>query len=287
MLSYPSQLARDIWPTFPNVSILRGDLIHPVVSGNKLFKVDPIVRIAQQMNKRTLISVGGRFSNHLHALSFLAREQGFHSVGIVRGYAEQELTPTLLDCQQFGMKLHFVNNTDYQNRYEDSFWGPWLSRYPDSYRIDEGGWSKEAMEGSASWWNYIPTATDFVLVPIGSGSTFAGLMKSAPPQTNVVGVPAFLDTAGYRPLYQKFAQIGLDESRIQLWAESIQRGFGKLTKAQQQFKTEFEEETQISLDTVYNTKTLYTLNNRLLKNPELRKKNIVVIHTGGTQGNRS
>jgi 1-aminocyclopropane-1-carboxylate deaminase len=164
-------MARTIWPSFPNVSIIRGDLAHPIVSGNKLFKALPLVEQAKRCGSKTIISTGGRYSNHLHALSWLAREEDLRSVGLVRGYAGQTPTPTLIDCQRFGMSLHFIDHSTYNSRYSNEFWKPWLTRYQDSFRIDEGGWSDLAIEGTAKWWSYVPPTADMILVAIGSGTT--------------------------------------------------------------------------------------------------------------------
>ncbi len=275
------------WPAQPSISIIRGDLIHPIVSGNKLFKLLPHLRQAKLAAIETLISVGGRYSNHLHALAWAGQEFGFNTVGLVRGYPEQVLTPTLIDCMQWGMQIHFVNNKDYLDRYESAFWQPWQKMYPNSICLYEGGFSKESVEGSTHWWSSIPAQTTKVVCAVGSGSTLAGLALSAPVGTEVIGVPVFKDPLNYLDLKQKIASLEVSPESYSIWSGYAGRGFGKLSAAQAQFKDEFERDSGLLLDPVYTSKLFFAIQDRLQNDPKLSSENIAIIHSGGLQGNRS
>ena len=65
--------------------IVRADLIHPLASGNKFYKLAPTLEYAKQNKIKSLVSFGGAFSNHIHALALSAQAHGFSSVGIIRG----------------------------------------------------------------------------------------------------------------------------------------------------------------------------------------------------------
>ena len=281
-----SPLVNTDWPEFKNVTIIRGDLIHPVVSGNKLYKLQPILQQAHAAHTQTIISVGGRYSNHLHALAWAARESGLHSVGLVRGYPEQPLTPTLSDCQSWGMTFHFVSHSEYLNRYSDDFWNPWLRSYPSSMRVDEGGWGEMAIMGSSLWWDSIPDDVDLVVTAVGSGSTYAGLLLSKPSNVVVVGVPVFNDSDKYQDLMLKLRNVGIASDDIHLWTGYAGRGFGKLDLPQLTFKTVFERASAIQLDPVYTSKAFHALACQLQKHP-LKNQKIAILHTGGLQGNRT
>ena len=56
--------------------IARLDLIHPVVSGNKLFKLYYFIEEAIRENKNTIVTMGGAYSNHLVATAFYCKEAG-------------------------------------------------------------------------------------------------------------------------------------------------------------------------------------------------------------------
>ena len=68
-----------------DVFIKREDLIHPIISGNKWRKLKYNLLEAQKKGHDKILSFGGMYSNHLHALSFAARKFGFQSIGVVRG----------------------------------------------------------------------------------------------------------------------------------------------------------------------------------------------------------
>jgi 1-aminocyclopropane-1-carboxylate deaminase len=280
-------LTKTPWSGFPNVSIIRGDLLHPIVSGNKLFKLLPIVQKIMPLGYNTLLSVGGRYSNHLHAMAWVGKELGISTVGIVQGYREQEDTPTMADCRLWGMNIHYVDRLTFQQRNLDSFWTPWLDKYPNAYRVNEGGWSPEAVNGSRLWWEGIPEDTDIVVTPIGSGSTLAGLINSSSKSRSVIGVPVFNDPNDYVDLKSKLINTGVEESAIQLWKGYSRRGFGQMDDQLAHFQENFEQSVGVALDPVYTIKTFFALSDKLKNQPSLRSKKIAILHTGGLQGART
>lgn len=274
------------WYGFRNVSIVRGDLLHPVVSGNKLFKLMPIFEQLPPNADTTLISVGGRYSNHLHALAFVAHAHGLSSVGLVQGYPDQPLTPTLRDCQRWGMTFHWLNKDEYQQRYEPSFWQHWQTEYPHSQAILEGGWSAASIEGSQQWWAGIPADAEIVITAVGSGTTLAGLALSAPKHVKVIGVPVFKDPDGYDGLVRKLTEAGVSEDKYEIWRGYTGKKFGALSDSQKEFVDEFFQQTRIKLDPVYTAKVFHAVHSRLQEDKSLQSKRIAVLHTGGLQGNR-
>jgi len=52
-----------------SIYLKRDDLVHPVIEGNKWRKLKYNLEFSLQNGIRTIISVGGAFSNHLLALS--------------------------------------------------------------------------------------------------------------------------------------------------------------------------------------------------------------------------
>jgi 1-aminocyclopropane-1-carboxylate deaminase len=67
------------------VAVLRLDLLDPLISGNKWFKLKPHIEAAAAAGADGLISLGGAHSNHLHALAAAGRRFGFETVGLLRG----------------------------------------------------------------------------------------------------------------------------------------------------------------------------------------------------------
>ena len=108
-------------PGCQQARVLRLDLLDPVISGNKAYKLLGHIERAQALNVSRIVSFGGPFSTHLHALAAAGKTLGLESVGIVRGYENLPLTATLRDCQAFGMKLVFADKKQYARRYQAEY----------------------------------------------------------------------------------------------------------------------------------------------------------------------
>ena len=68
-----------------DVYIKREDLIHPFVSGNKFRKLKYNLAEAREQNCNTLLTFGGAFSNHIAAVAFAGKSEGFQTIGVIRG----------------------------------------------------------------------------------------------------------------------------------------------------------------------------------------------------------
>ena len=63
------------------LDMLRLDALHPEVSGNKWFKLKYLIQDALHTGKQTLLSFGGCYSNHLHAMAYAAKSYKLKSIG--------------------------------------------------------------------------------------------------------------------------------------------------------------------------------------------------------------
>ena len=127
-------------PHVEKIDMLRLDMLHPVISGNKWYKLKHNLNYVVEKKMNKVLSFGGAYSNHLLAAASAAKEYGLSSIGIVRGtYAEDELTPTLLGCLSFGMQLEFVSREDYAKNKDEEWLNELQGKYPDAYIIPEGG----------------------------------------------------------------------------------------------------------------------------------------------------
>ena len=94
--------------------IKRDDLLHPIISGNKWRKLKYSLDHALSLGSDTLISMGGTYSNHLHALAYAGKILGLKTKAFIRGEQPTTLTSTLIDIQNWGMELSFVSRSDYK-----------------------------------------------------------------------------------------------------------------------------------------------------------------------------
>src|SRR5687767_6091334 len=99
--------------------IKREDLNHPLVSGNKWWKLKYNLMEAAQKDFKTLLTYGGAYSNHIFATAAAAFELGFKSIGIIRGEEVLPLNPILAFARKHGMELHFVSREAYRAKSKD------------------------------------------------------------------------------------------------------------------------------------------------------------------------
>ena len=58
------------------VAVLRLDLIDPLISGNKWFKLAPYLQQAADLGLSGVMTLGGAHSNHLHAVAAAGARNG-------------------------------------------------------------------------------------------------------------------------------------------------------------------------------------------------------------------
>ncbi len=98
------------------VDLLRLDSLHPIVSGNKFYKLRFYIATAIENGVATVASFGGPYSNHIVALAYTAKEAGLKSIGYIRTNADEPLTPSLAEAKAYGMELVYLGRTDFQSK---------------------------------------------------------------------------------------------------------------------------------------------------------------------------
>jgi len=86
-----------------DVQLWRLDQIESGGCGNKLFKLAANLQRARADGYSRVLSFGGVFSNHIHALALHGAAQGFETIGVIRGEPEASSNPTLSDARRAGM----------------------------------------------------------------------------------------------------------------------------------------------------------------------------------------
>ena len=96
------------------VDTLRLDKVHPIVSGNKWYKLRYYIQNAIDIQSTTIASFGGPYSNHLVALAYSAKLVGLKSIGYVRSNVGEPITPSLQEAIEYGMQLVYLGRTHFQ-----------------------------------------------------------------------------------------------------------------------------------------------------------------------------
>jgi len=270
------------------IDMLRLDLVHPVVSGNKWYKLRLNMKHAVESGFKNIVTFGGGYSNHLIATAFTAKMFGLRSVGIVRG-KYPVLTPTLVACKEQGMELIFVSQEDYNNN-PDSYRGEWaeklVAHFDEIFIIPEGGANEWGRAGAGLIDRFVDHGYTQVAVSVGTGTTFIGLRNKIGLQQQLLGfVPMKQGT--YLNGYIKEHIVAGADANWQLFDAWHFGGFGKWDNELIRFMNDFYRINHIPLDIVYTSKMMYGVRQMLDRYFFTKEDRVLCIHTGGLQGNTS
>lgn len=273
-----------------HVSVLRLDRIHPQVSGNKWFKLKPALVEALERGC-PLLSFGGAWSNHIHALACAGYERGIETIGIIRGEPEYAANAMLTDAQRWGMRLHFVDRKTYRQRDNAAYQRELSVAHGGALVVPEGGSTPAAVRSVSEIWS-LPALrgqrVDLLLTAVGSGGTLAGLIAGRPAGTRVLGVPVL--NWGH-DLVMKIGVLltGAGYSDSGGWAllEAAHRGgYARLDAELAAMMEAAALRYELPLDPVYTAKLLLAFNRLLLTGQVAAGSHVVLVHTGGLQGVR-
>jgi len=262
------------------IDVLRLDQIDPIASGNKLFKLEGFLRRYAEGGYRALLSFGGPYSNHLHALSAVCQDCGIPVILMVRGYEHLPLTPTLADCRDFGAQIHFADKKTYARRY-DTLWQQALAEQYQALVIPEGGQGADGEIGCARIAS-LCYGYDEVWMASGSGTTALGIARTLaaaekPFNGELVAVNAVADQGERRLQWQEQMPANV---RWRLLNDAHCGGFAR-TSAELLALIAHWDACGLPLDPVYTAKVMLAL-----QRDRSAGKRVLMIHSGGLQGRR-
>lgn len=265
------------------VDVLRLDLLHPVISGNKWYKLKGNIRFAIDEGYESVLTFGGAYSNHLVATAAAAKMARLKSVGIVRGtYAETNLTPTLQDCKAYGMELGFLPREEYELKTNADFLTNLSNKFENPFIIPEGGANQQGRDGAASIADLILSGYSHICVSVGSGTTFIGLRNALSDSQTLLG---FVPMKGGAYMEKEVRQYIERNKSWRLFDDWHFGGFGKHPSVLIDFMNEFYRQHSIPLDVVYTGKMMAGVQALIQADFFSPDARILCIHTGGLQGN--
>lgn len=289
----PEQTITSSWANLHNVqiSIKRDDLLHPIISGNKWRKLKYALLEASENDVKHIISFGGGYSNHLHALGYCCWQLGIRFSAIVRGNYSQNLSPMLQDLLNWETDVQYVDRKTYQQRDEPQYLEILTTQYPEALLIPEGGSQQRALRGVAEIIQELTQQYDYILAPVASGGTLAGLIDGlAQPENNtssqILGI-AVLKGHGY--LEQLVGALLSDRHHQVDWKINHDYQFGGYAKCNNElskFCAEFEQQNHITIEPVYSGKLFYALYQLTINGHFPSGSRVLALHTGGLQGAR-
>ncbi|KGK41265.1 hypothetical protein LH51_15820 [Nitrincola sp. A-D6] len=271
-------------------SILHLDHTHPQISGNKWFKLQPALAEARCHPGRPILSFGGAFSNHIHALAYAGQQFGIATIGVIRGEATSASNPTLQDAQRWGMRLVFVSRQEYARRYDPAYISQLQQRLGDFQWVPEGGSSAAAVSACGDIWAALPVRTqpfDYLACAAGTGATAAGLIAARPASVKVLVMPALKISAveAEAMLQAHWAAAGLAKPEgYQVLPGDLP--YARLSPQLAALWWQLSACYGVDLDPVYTLRVFHQLMRMILQRQFAPGSHVALLHTGGMQGLR-
>jgi 1-aminocyclopropane-1-carboxylate deaminase len=266
--------------------LLRIDLIHPTIGGNKLFKLKYNLEEVKKQNKKTLITFGGAFSNHIAATAAAGKELGFKTIGIIRGEEYPELNPTLKFAVECGMQLKYISREAYRKKNTPEFLHSLDQQFENYYLIPEGGSNELGVLGCKEIIQHIHIHFDHICCACGTGATLSGIVLSLKKNQSAIGFQS-LKAKGYikKEVEKWLIHFGSSNTDWHIEEEYHFGGYAKTKNELIDFMDHFKKNNDIPLDNIYTGKMLFGIYDLVKKGFFKKGSTIVAIHTGGLQGN--
>lgn len=257
--------------------LLRDDLIHPLVSGNKWRKLKYIIHHLLDNRYKTLVTFGGAYSNHLVATAFAGRHFGLQTVGFVRGDEVRETNNYENICMENGMRLIHVSREEFRDK--SSLFERHFSNDPSAFFVSEGGDHPLALPSCAEILDELNTDYDYIILSMGTGTTMEGIVAEIEKRqkaTQVIGISSLKNNFDLDKKLSKYHQ-----RNYRIYHDYHRGKYAKSDQELIKFILQFYEDTGIQLDTVYTGKMMLALQDLILKGEIRQGSKVLAIHTGG------
>ena len=289
-----------------DLKVLRTDLVHPIISGNKAYKLKYNLDAAIQQQALGVLSFGGAWSNHLHALAYSCHLLQLSCVAVVRGEPELIAKSAMLqDLKMWGTQLHFINRQEYRLRNNPDWLKDLTAAYPGYFIVPEGGSSALANPGITELSHQLESECersdwqpDQLWCAVGTGGTLAGLVSGRTKEYRIIGVPVLKGGEFLiRDIDDRLLSdscCGVEKKNWQLLLDGHFGGYAKASPSLLQQMAQLSAEIEVYnpglsllLDPVYTGK-LFLRFWQSLQAGEFRtgEKRVLLLHTGGLQGRR-
>lgn len=263
------------------VQILRLDKVHPAISGNKWMKLQYWLQKAVTQSYSGILTAGGAWSNHVHAAAFACHQMQLGFKAIIKA-REHTQSPMLSDVQQWGGEIIYAHR---QQFYDEAHLQQ-LAGSCNYLYIPMGGDGPEGRQGVEDYFRQLQLpAIDYLFCSIGTGTSFCGIAAATDarhyfacnPGINDAALPILMDTLALQYPQRHFEMLG----------DASLKKFGQYPGFLPEKMQEWYDCWQLPTDIVYTAKMMWLLEKQVEMNHLKQGASILLIHTGGLQGNRS
>lgn len=284
------------------IFLKRDDMTGSELSGNKVRKLEFILYDAITRKSDTLISCGGKNSNHCRAVAALAARTGLNCELYLEGKPTKIPDGNILLDTLFKAQIKYVTEKQFDDIDEI------LHKRAD-YLLHQGKKPYVIPAGASNtlgMWGYVLAGielkkqldksginVDYIACAAGSGGTYAGLYIASlylKWPVKILGYAVCHDTEYFinkvGSLVENFVEenglnLDINPSDINIDDNYIGPGYAKIGKKEADFIKGMAANSGIILDPAYTGKAMLGLFDSIIKGKIKKKSNVVFVHTGG------
>ena len=266
-----------------SVSVLRLDAMHPVLSGNKWLKLEPwLKKISGDEQYTGLLTTGGPWSNFLHAAAFACHALGLSFTAVIKAKPGMN-TPVTNDIKAWGGHIIYEPKPQPNDNHG-------LQEMAAKHRqlfIPLGGEGDVGVKGVSDFFSAQNLqGFDAVICPVGTGTTLMGIAFSTMNFQKLVGINPGINANYYSEILQKI-QTNCPQKTVDIMNDVSLKRFGNYPDYLLQKMTDWYINYQLPTDIVYTAKMFAVFENLISQQYFTPGYKVLLIHTGGLQGNRS
>jgi D-cysteine desulfhydrase len=287
------------------IYIKRDDLTGVLVTGNKIRKLEYVLRDARDKGADTVVTCGGLQSNHVRATVVAARQLGLQAVAVLRGQKPEYFDGNTLFVALLGAQIQYVTDEEYDRIDEvyDALGRKLRLQGLNPYFIPEGAsnalgvWGYiEMMEELAAQQREMELRFDSIFVALGSGGTQSGLILGkylTKSPAKIIGINVYKSTRDFQTFIESLCSEAIKEYQLPVklnvpdiiyYNNYIGIGYAQSTDEELASYIKRAQEDGIILDPVYTGKAMRGMMDLLLTYPERFGDTILFMHTGGLFG---
>jgi 1-aminocyclopropane-1-carboxylate deaminase/D-cysteine desulfhydrase-like pyridoxal-dependent ACC family enzyme len=252
-----------------------------IFNGNKFIKNKYLLK-----NKKKLISMGSKYSNHCLSLAYYCKKMRTKFIYLLVSHDPNkekniEKYPNIKIAKKMGAKIIYINGVKihkkidyYKNMYSNYLWVP------------SGGHNQEALEECAKYAkNFIRKNMDlikklkWILVAVGTGTTLLGFLSAVIElklDVKLIGISVSRKKKNILESAYKFFN-KKELNRVQI-VDDYHGMYGKILRNDSQYQLKFFEESNLKIDPIYNIRAISYIYKKKLKDG-------LYVNTGGSSNN--
>ncbi len=289
----------------PKIFVKRDDFTGVGVTGNKVRKLDFLLADALAQKCDSVITCGGYQSNHARTTAVMCAKLGLTCHLVLRNGMSAATDGNLFLDRLVGAEIKYVTPEEYMRI--DEVMAEFASDLKEdghkAYVIPEGGSNAlgtlgylKAAEEIAAQVKAMKLRLHHIIVPVGSGGTYAGLLLGKflfdlPAQIHGVNVcddQAYFVNKIHQLLQSVESQFNmglkLGKRDIRIIDGYVGKGYGLSSQEELDTIKALARQEGVVLDPVYTGKTMYGLMDQIKLGNFGKDENILFIHTGGIFG---